>query len=272
MEFYKYEATGNDFILVDFCGGWNAADVGIWLDVLKDSAPRLCDRHFGIGADGIIVLAPSSYGFAYMHIINADGSMATMCGNGIRCAARYLYKRRFFNPNETLFIDTAGGLQALRFIEGDAECSMIDVHMARATVVNTCVLLHQNEAYEGTIIDAGNPHVVFEVENPRLSLEKSGAFLSNHPEFPDRTNVEFIAEIAPNVIDFAVYERGVGPTLSCGTGCVAAALAYAKKRQILRGIIEIHAPGGELYVVLENDEVHLQGPATFVFSGQWDDK
>ena len=270
MDFFKYEATGNDFILVDLSGGGNMADVDMWLDVFQKTAPQLCNRHFGIGADGILVLAPSKRGFAYMHIINADGSMAAMCGNGIRCAARYIYKRRVFDNRDRLLIDTAGGLQTVQFVDADNECWLIDVKIAKAEVVDTCRLLHQSVLYDGITVDVGNPHAVFEVDDPVEALNKSGAFLSNHREFPDRANIEFIREVSPNLIDFTVYERGVGPTLSCGSGCVAAALAYAKRRQIQRGVIEIHTPGGTLFVVLDNGNVHLQGPATFVFSGQWE--
>lgn len=270
MDFYKYEAAGNDFILVDLSGGGNMADVDMWLEVLQEAAPRLCDRHFGIGADGILVMAPSKRGVAYMHIINADGTLAAMCGNGIRCAARYIYRRRVFDTREHLWIDTAGGLQAVSFLDDDGACSLIDVKMAQAQVLDACHIQHENVRYDGIVVNTGNPHAVFEVENPAESLRISGNYLSNYPLFPDRANIEFISEFAPNVIDFAVYERGVGPTLSCGTGCVAAAVAYAQKRRILKGVVEIHAPGGTLYVVLENGEAHLQGPATFVFSGQWE--
>ena len=267
MDFFKYEASGNDFILVDLLGSGDMLDIEVWLEFFQKTAPKLCDRHYGVGADGILVLAPSKVGYAFMHIINADGSTAAMCGNGIRCAARYLYKKRIFDIRGFLQIETLGGLQTVCFVDKDEESWIIDVKMAHAIIDDVCTLEHQGEKYEGIVVDTGNPHIVFEVLSPTESLDTLGPIFSNDPQFPDRINVEFIAELQENIIDFTVYERGVGPTLSCGTGCVAAAVAYAAKRELAKAAIEIHAPGGILHVILKNDEIHLQGPVKFVFSG-----
>lgn len=271
MEFYKYEAAQNDFILVDLLKPAERNEA--IMEFLKKSARMLCDRRLGIGADGILVLALSDRADAFMHIINSDGSIAAMCGNGIRCAARYLYKRRIPDLARPLYIDTLGGLQHVRYISGDASEFQIEVAIDHANITGNCEIRQNDKVWCGIQVDVGNPHAVFETDDPDTALAESGEYLSNHPHFPDRSNIEFIREIGEKTLKFSVYERGAGPTPACGTGCVAAAAAYCHAHRTF-GCIQIHAPGGDLCVTVpENgaDRMRLCGPARFVFRGSLDE-
>jgi diaminopimelate epimerase len=263
MNFYKYEATGNDFILVDLLSHGMTQDA--YLEFWKKASVRLCDRRHGIGADGILILVPAKRAYAYMHIFNADGSEAAMCGNGIRCAARYLYKNHIHDTRLPIDIDTKGGLQTVRFLSKDAYSWMISVDIARAQIIRESDIDVNGTIYHGTEVDVGNPHFVIQTDTPLQTMELAGKALSEHPHFPDRTNDEFIRPISDNELELAVYERGVGPTLSCGTGCVASAVAFAKEHG---QTITIHATGGILNVVVRDKcSAQLQGPANYIFSG-----
>ena len=267
VPFYKYQAAGNDFILIDTKECPNA------LRMAQQNAKVLCDRHFGIGGDGILILTYGNHDHAdaFMHIINGDGSTADMCGNGIRCVALHLYHSLSSSkPVRQLSIDTRGGLQHIRFLESQEGGALkISVQMARAIIQNEIEIVHQHEYYRGLQVDVGNPHAVFECMHPKAALEQSGEYLSHHPLFPDRSNIELIREISPNELEFYVYERGVGPTLACGTGCVAAARAYASRHHTF-GDMLIHAPGGDLTVRVPEDSafpIELIGDAHKVFEG-----
>lgn len=273
IPFNKYEAAGNDFIIID-SRHEPAENVFTLIKHYQKYAKQWCDRHFGIGADGLLVMtkpgvkAPLCH--AAMHVINADGSIAAMCGNGIRCAARWFYEHTTeISSDNPLSFDTLGGVQTVQCLEIHGDVWMLEVAMARAEWKNTCCIEQEDQIWSGQCIDVGNPHAVFEIQSsPQTALEKSGAFLSHHPIFPDRCNIEFIREIAPATLEMTVYERGVGPTLACGTGCVASAVAYAKSRGIKHGRIELNLPGGQIYVVIQDPKSPLlQGPARHVFDG-----
>ncbi len=262
MDFFKYEAAGNDFIVLD------GRDRDL-MNLCQTHAKSWCDRHFGIGADGILLITASDHADAFMHVINADGSTAAMCGNGIRCVACCLHESGM--TAESLQIDTLGGLQVVqRLPEG-----LFSVRMARANLGSVCEIDQNGRLWKGRCVDVGNPHAVFEVqEDPSIAIHNAGEFLSHHPLFPDRCNIECIRRIAPNILDFAVYERGVGPTLACGTGCVAAATAFAHEHGLAGKSIEIHALGGKLFVQTAanpGDPVCLIGPARRVFCGSIQD-
>lgn len=263
IEFLKYEGTGNDFILLD------ARKDGGLLDVAKAHARAWCDRHFGIGADGILVLTGDA-GSVWMHIINADGTAARMCGNGLRCAANYIYHHDSGAGCEFV-IGTDGGLQRVYVKSADGGGVVVDVMISRAVISGGVSVSHEGVDYEGVRVDVGNPHAVFEVADPSASLERSGAFVSRHPLFPGGANIEWIRELASDVIELEVYERGVGRTLACGTGCVAAAVAYCVRRNFGARTVEIHAAGGVLNVFVPQDRVGkclLSGPSRYVFSGK----
>lgn len=273
--FDKYEAAGNDFIVVDRRDTTRDA-IEAMLEGYQTHARRWCDRHFGIGADGILVmtLAPleASDCDVAMHIINADGSIAAMCGNGIRCAGRWFYEHAGVLaalPEKPIKIYTLGGIQTVRCLSKDDDAWHLEVAMACAALTDTCQIAQGDRIWNGQCVNVGNPHAVFEISSsPEEALRQSGAFLSHHSTFPDRCNIEFIRELSPCVLEMAVYERGVGPTLACGTGCVASATAYAHSHGIAEGAIVLHLPGGILRVVIPpNGTPLLQGPTRHVFSG-----
>lgn len=273
LYFEKYEAAGNDFVVVDARSDESVAET--WRNV----ASKACERHFGIGADGVLVITRTMADFesvcvdAAMHVINSDGSIAAMCGNGIRCVARYLYEFCGFEQNRALKIATLGGLQTVRFLSASDRLWLLEVEMAKANVGEQIQIQQGSRVWNGTFVDVGNPHTVFEIQDsPEKALAEAGEFLSNHPTYPERCNIEFIRMRNEKTLDLTVYERGVGPTCACGTGCVAAACAYAQNHSINGANIEIHAPGGVLNVVTScspKQPVLLKGPACHVFSGKY---
>ena len=259
MKFEKYEAAGNDFIVIDMR---HDNDV---LALCKLHCRKLCDRHFGIGADGILIVCqtteniPKSEVDAGMIVLNADGSTAEMCGNGIRCVSKYLYDFCQFAPDKPLRIATAAGIQLIQ----RRNDGRFEVKMAKAVPGKTVAIHHENRDWIGRTVDVGNPHAVFEIEtSPDEAIETAGAFLSNHPIFPAKSNT----------LDMTVYERGVGPTLACGTGCVAAARAFAINHGLSNVTITLRLPGGEIEVDIgaeTNAPVILRGGANHVFSGRF---
>ena len=285
--FEKYEAAGNDFIVVD-ASSFGEMESGAAVGRLVAVASKWCDRHFGIGADGILFIdrgtASAAHGrgtVAKMTIINSDGSLAEMCGNGIRCAARYIASR-VLGVEGGLTIATDGGEQRVCFASGrDGD---IAVEMGRCDYVRDVALeLGNGLAFDGDEIDVGNPHFVVELcgndagLTPREARDAYGAEISRHREFRHGANVEFTREIAPNHLEMRVFERGVGPTLACGTGCVASAYAYCRKRGLSGVSVAIETEGGLLHVEIPEgidwDEhvsksgVKLIGGAKHVYSG-----
>lgn len=253
IPFKKYEASGNDFIVVDEADLPGMTQEAAEL-LLRKAAPHWCDRHFGIGGDGILLigLADDCAGApASMIIVNADGTAAGMCGNGIRCAAAEWERRYRLLSRGELRVSTRGGIQrvcAAPFADGQG----FAVDIAKCAFARSVSLQTSRRIWNGDEIDVGNPHAVFETAPggmpPDEALAQFGAQLSSHCAFADRANIEFIREIAPNRLEMRVYERGVGPTLSCGTGCVASAFAYCRRRRITGARISIETPGGELQV------------------------
>lgn len=272
LKFQKYEAAGNDFILID------ARHDDSLLRSCALIARDLCDRHKGIGADGILVITRTINNDddmdSAMNIINADGSIAAMCGNGIRCAARYLYEFYGFDKKAPLRIGTLGGTQIVQCIRSNTDTWQLEVEMAHVERLDRVTIVQKKQKWVGQIVNVGNPHAVFEVDSPHIALASAGEFLSNHETFPDRSNIEFIRPISDKSIELTVYERGVGPTLACGTGCTAAAVSYAFDHNQLNQNIEIHAPGGILSVTVPDDLKHvkLRGPASHVFEGKISDR
>lgn len=274
MRFYKYEAAGNDFIVVDRCE-FSTQDDAAYICRIQEQAPRLCHRHFGIGGDGILVIDRKGVkegGVARMIIVNADGSLAGMCGNGVRCVGAYLWDEGFVEKDENLGIETDGGMQRV----SRRESSMMSVEIGRVNTQREVKIMQSGRLWEGEEIDVGNPHGVFFVQDLSdgaldEALAFSGEFLSNHEIFADRANIEFIREIGDGRIEMRVYERGVGPTLACGTGCVASAHTYARKRGI-SGRVTVETLGGVLQVEVpalgSQEKYRLIGPVRRVFCGE----
>ncbi|MCW2926372.1 MAG: dapF [Thermoleophilia bacterium] len=285
MRFTKWHGIGNDFLIVteEELGRLRdegAAFVGSWPDgrprIEDEAAVAACDRNFGVGGDGILVLGPSDTADARMLIHNADGSMAEMCGNGIRVAARYLVEEAIVTPDaEGAFaIETAGGTMRPQLLddgrvrvdmgvlstEGEADVDLATVNGDLAGIV-----LH------GHVISVGNPHFVVRRAPEGPDLHRQGPSAEHHPRFPNRTNVEFyeVEDAAANTVRMRVWERGVGETLACGTGACAVALA-ARADLGLESPITVQLPGGALEIELEGDRAFMTGAAHRAWSGDLD--
>jgi diaminopimelate epimerase len=256
----KLHATGNDFL------------VRLALDGEARLAPatveQLCDRHRGIGADGLITISGADAGYdadCTMTLQNADGSEAEMSGNGIRCLA-WVAARAGLGSERELRVQTAAGLRVLALTRDPAGPVLAaDVDMGPVTLGEEDVeLAVDGVEYWGDVADVGNPHLVCFVSDPAaVPVSIHGPRIELDARFPQRTNVEFVRVRPPDVIDMRVWERGVGETLSCGTGaCAAAAVAY--NRGIVDEHVRVHVPGGELAVTL-GATVRLGGPVVHVF-------
>ncbi|MBI5478673.1 MAG: diaminopimelate epimerase [Deltaproteobacteria bacterium] len=280
MRFHKYHGLGNDFIVVDL-----RASEGSPSPLDPETAKRLCDRRFGVGADGVIGLLPpaEAENDARMRIINADGSEAEMCGNGIRCLAKFLYEQVGVG-RRVVRIETLAGLRACSLTLGpDGTVESVAVEMGAPELEHGRIPMKgegrfvdgwlevAGQTLKVTAVSMGNPHAVTFVDEEPLPLAESlGPHVEVHPAFPRRTNAEF-ARVAPDgAIDLAVWERGCGITLACGTGACATAVAAVLTGRVPEGReVEIRLPGGTLHVTVVKGlgGVTMRGPATLVFTG-----
>ncbi|HPP52014.1 MAG TPA: diaminopimelate epimerase [Thermoguttaceae bacterium] len=281
MRFTKMHGAGNDYIFV------NCFQEPIPEDP-AELARLVSDRHFGVGADGLILICPSEKADARMRIFNADGSEAEMCGNGVRCVAKYLYDHGIARK-PTLRIETGRGILSLELHVSNNRVERVRVDMGEPilTPAQIPTTLPGNPQHGGAVVDVelpvedrilrvtcvsmGNPHCVCFVD--QLSDEwvlGLGPKIEHHPRFPNRVNVEFVQVLSPQEVKVGVWERGSGPTLACGTGacavCVAGVLTGRTNRQLLA-----HLPGGNLELLWSETDLHvyLTGPAVEVFSGIW---
>lgn len=278
MKFTKMQGCGNDYIYV------NCFEETVHNP--ETLAKRVSDRHFGIGADGLILICPPTKETAdvCMRMYNADGSEGSMCGNGIRCVAKYAYEHHLVNrPN--LIVETKSGLKELQLQIRDGiveqvtvqmghpifRASEIPVALEQETVIRQPILV-DGISYEVTCISMGNPHAVVFVENvDDVNLEKIGPLFESHTWFPDRINTEFVQEIGKNVIRMRVWERGSGETLACGTGACASAVAYLLKNGMKnQTTVEVQLRGGTLKISYDSEKncIEMTGPAKEVFSGE----
>lgn len=265
----KYHGLGNDFLILD------RRESG--RDLPANTVRQLCDRRRGIGADGVLVLLPSRSGSARMVVHNADGSIAEMCGNGIRCVVKYLAERSAQPPRQ-VSVETEAGLISCQIDYRDGQVSEVEVAMGPASLiadnlpsgrtghpfVNSPVPGFPN--LRGTAVSMGNPHLVL-FGCPLQEAETLGPQLERSSAFPQGTNVEF-AELVGDRLKLRVWERGAGLTQACGTGASAAVAAAVHERRLPGGAwIEVSLPGGELKVRAAADlsSVQMRGPATFVF-------
>ena len=278
MHFTKMHGIGNDYVYVD-CFTQQVADPA-------ELAPRICDRHFGVGADGLILILPAKGNelHARMRIFNADGSEAQMCGNGIRCVAKYVHDHGISKANP-LRIATAAGIKAIELVldkAGNAVAATVDmgqpvlaaaevpVNIPRQRVIDAPLSAGRHH-FQMTCVSMGNPHaVMFADEVASLPLEEVGPAVERSPLFPQRVNAHFVQVVSPAEVTMRTWERGSGITLGCGTGaaavCVAGVLTGRSERKILA-----HLPGGDLDLEWrqDDDHVYLTGPAEEVFSGDW---
>jgi diaminopimelate epimerase len=268
IPFVKMQGLGNDFIVMDLRAG---LELPLGAAAL---ARALCDRHFGIGADGVLLIHPpaSAAALARMQVINADGSEAEMCGNGLRCVVRHLWRPDLDRPE--MAIDTGAGTLLCQVEDGPTgPLILVDMGAPQAAPAPLTVEA-DGRAFQGIGVNLGNPHLVIFLppgEALRPCAERYGPILERHPLFPQRTNVEFAHLGEPDRIDLVVWERGCGITLACGTGACATTLAAAQAGRSPGPFQEIHLPGGVLYVRIdENGHALMKGPAVPVFSGVLD--
>lgn len=275
FSFTKMHGTGNDYVYVDLFQQK--------LENQAEVARVVSDRHFGIGADGLICIAPSETADCRMIMYNADGSEGAMCGNGIRCVAKYVYDHGIVRKDH-MSVETKSGIKQLELTVEDGKAVYVKVNMGEAVLKPSEIpvqaegedfIARQIEAggktYIVTCVSMGNPHcVVFTEGIDGMDLEKTGPLFENHPLFPDRINTEFVEVLDDHTLKMRVWERGSGETISCGTGTCAATVAAVLNGHCPRGEeIEVRIRGGALYdTYLENGEVLMKGPATEVFQGE----
>ena len=251
LPFIKMHGLGNDYIYID-CFPKTTADI-IAKTNLPALAHRVSDRHFGVGADGLVLIMPSKDADARMCIFNADGSEAEMCGNAIRCVAKYLYESGLCRDVH-MQIETLAGIRSLTLHVMQEQVDLVTVNMGKP-VIRPEVLQCGIAPISYTTVNMGNPHAVF--------------FRDTIPEFPANTNVEFVHVRNNKELDVRVIERGSGETLACGTGACAAAVA-AMHHDLTERDVTVHLPGGDLLIQWKDNTspVLMTGPATEVFRGE----
>lgn len=275
MKFTKMQGLGNDYVYVNCFQEKieNPSELSI----------KVSDRHFGIGADGLILIKPSDVADFEMEMYNADGSQGAMCGNGIRCVAKYVYDYGLTDKT-SITVNTKSGIKYLDLTieNGKAvqirvnmgapilEASRIPVVSSKERVINEPVIVDGKE-YHITAVSMGNPHAVTYIDDVKgLEIEKIGPQFENHEIFPDRVNTEFVKVLDSHTVEMRVWERGSGETLACGTGACAVAVA-----SILNGLTEeevtVKLLGGDLKIRWDRQEnlVYMTGPAEVVFDGEF---
>ena len=273
LRFEKYEGTGNDFIIFEM-----SELEGLQYSLL---AQKVCDRRFGIGADGMIVVSPSTVASIQMIFYNADGSLATMCGNGIRCFAKYVYDHQLVDT-KVFTVETLAGIFNVEIIENEGAKSMVCVNMGRPNYFDSSVpTLESGEPFINQVIEIdqvpytvsslfmGTIHTVLFVEEiDEFEVVRLGSAIENHPLYPMKTNVNFCKIIDSNHLDVVTWEKGVGMTLACGTGSVACAFLSQKLYNCEKKIV-VQVKGGELVMELVGDEMYMTGPTTFICEGEY---
>ena len=275
MKFTKMQGIGNDYVYVN-CFEETVTDP-------TQLAVTISDRHFGIGSDGLILILPSKVADVKMRIFNADGSEAEMCGNGIRCVAKYSYVYGL-KKSERITIETLSGIKTTELTIENGEVSRVRVEMGspkllrneipmtgkNELVINELINLDNMAPIYITCVSMGNPHCIsFCDELDSLQLNRIGKVIENHKLFPQRINAHFVQIISSNKIKMRTWERGSGQTLACGTGALAACVACVLNKKTER-LITVCLPGGELQTEWTNDnKTYMTGPAEFVFTGLW---
>lgn len=276
MKFTKMHGCGNDYIYIN----------GFVETITQDKKPKLAqslsDRHFGIGGDGVIFINQTDMADFEMEMYNADGSRAEMCGNGIRCVAKYVYDHGMTEKTK-LSIISCGHIKYLELFLENGKVSTAKVNMGAPILMAADIpvicdsekviadrLEVGDQVYQMTCVSMGNPHAVIFMEDvENLNLEQIGPLFEHHVRFPNRINTEFVKVVDRTHVDMRVWERGTGETLACGTGCCAAVVAC-----VLNGLTEeevaVKLLGGEIIIKWDRKDnlVYMTGPAATVFEGE----
>lgn len=261
MHFTKMQGLGNDYLYV----------FGEVPENIAFISQTLSDRHFGVGSDGMIYIAPSSVADFSMRIFNADGSEAKMCGNGIRCVGKYVYEKGYTDKN-ILKIETLSGIKTLHLDVVFGKVKSVSVAMGNAKVAAESEIFAAEQKVIYTPVDIGNPHaVIFCKDAQNAPVKTLGRAVETHFSFPDGVNVEFVSLLKKNVLRMRVWERGSGVTMACGTGaCASVAAAVHKGLCAKNEPVEVVLDGGSLFITVdENDAVQMSGPAEFVCECEW---
>ena len=274
MKFTKMHGIGNDYVYVNCFeeSVKNPAEVSKFVS----------DRHFGIGSDGLILISPSAKADFRMNIYNADGSQAEMCGNGIRCVAKYVYDYGLTDKTE-FSVETLAGIKYLKLQIENGKTATVEVNMGapileakaipvaveESPVVNVPVEV-KGKIYHMTCVSMGNPHAIIFMNNVKdLDIEAIGPYFENHTVFPKRTNTEFVEVLDRNTVNMRVWERGSDETLACGTGACATTVACILNDKT-ENEVTVHLLGGDLKIRWDREanQVYMTGPATVVFDGE----
>lgn len=257
IPFTKASACGNDFLLVD--GAQGSSDLGAL-------TRRMCDRHRGVGADGVEWLFPDAEADVNARLINADGSEAEVSGNGTRCVAAEIYSNRT-NKKTEVVVRTGAGLKTCHLLSRQGSTFEFEAEMGQPEVGTQLSIETTGVRALGTKVSMGNPHFVIFVENFHDGWQRQAALIAAQPHFPQGTNVEYVVVRGANEIEIRLFERGVGETESSGTGSCASAVAAIASGRVTSPVTVI-APGGA-QTVRWDEQVHLRGPATLVCRGEF---
>ncbi len=276
MKFTKMHGCGNDYVYVN-CMEENVENP-------SRMAKLMSDRHFGIGSDGLILIKPSDVADFEMEMYNADGSRGAMCGNGIRCVAKYVYEYGLTDKT-SISVNTKSGIKYLELTIKDGKAVQIRVNMGSPILeaVKIPVLADEQELinapisvdgkeYHMTCVSMGNPHAVVYMDDlENLNIEKLGPKFEHHERFPDRINTEFVKILDGHTVQMRVWERGSGETLACGTGACAVAVATILNHLVDGNQVEVRLLGGTLQITWDREEnlVYMTGPAEIVFDGEF---
>lgn len=277
IKFTKMEGLGNDYVYVD-C----TKKTGTPLKNVTSLAQIVSNRHFGIGSDGLILIEDSETCDFKMRILNADGSEAEMCGNGIRCVGKFVYDKKM-TTKKTITVETLGGIKVLELnVEGE-KVKTVKVDMGEPILEpekipvnspeNRLELKAAGKIFNATCVSMGNPHAVCEVHDVKsFEIEKYGPLLERDKHFPNRANIEFVQIINDEKVKMRVWERGSNETLACGTGACATTVACILNGKTKREI-DVELLGGTLHIEWnkEDNHVYMTGPATTVFEGVFDE-
>lgn len=275
MKFTKMHGIGNDYVYVN---GFEEQ-----IDQPADIARAVSDRHFGVGSDGLILILPSTRADFRMRMFNADGSEAQMCGNGIRCLAKYVYDHGL-TTRTTFQVETLAGILELQLFPKSGVVEQVRVNMGEPRLERAQIPMHgpagrvlqeplvvHGQTFEVTAVSMGNPHCVVFVDDPQtFEVASWGPHFEHHPAFPEGVNTEFVRVIDAQTFSMRVWERGSGETLACGTGASAVAVACHLTGRTGRRVTG-HLLGGslELEWSATDNHVYMTGPAVEVFQGEW---
>lgn len=277
MEFTKMTGLGNDYLYINLIDSKN--------QIANKDMPKISrymsNRHFGIGADGIILIEKSNIADFKMRIFNQDGSEAEMCGNGIRGFAKYVYDNKLAT-SKNISIETLAGIRTVKVYTVNGKVDLVEVNMGKASIIKNDDIIPENEKIPiklefeiegkklvGTFVSIGNPHfVIFEKNIEKLNIEKIGKVIENDKHFPNRVNVEFATIIDRGNIKMRVWERGSGETYACGTGACAS-VKIANFYGLVRENVKVYLKGGKLDIRINKatDEIYMTGVTAKVFDG-----